>query len=69
MRVRQWEDWKAKPDAFENEHWFVIISGQERLDAPIYHQVNGLVIVDQLGSLAHQPFVPGGTINSVPIVP
>ena len=43
MKLRQWEVWKAKPEGFERDHWFVIISGQERLDAAKYHQVNGLV--------------------------
>jgi hypothetical protein len=43
MKLRQWEVWKTKPAGFEKEHWFVLISGQERLDAPKYHQINGLV--------------------------
>jgi mRNA-degrading endonuclease toxin of MazEF toxin-antitoxin module len=42
MRIRQWEIWKAKPEGFERDHWFVVISGQERLDASRYHQINGL---------------------------
>jgi hypothetical protein len=42
MKIRQWEVWKCKPMGFEKEHWFVIISGQERLDDPRYPQVNGL---------------------------
>jgi hypothetical protein len=41
MKIRQWEIWKAKPEGFKTDHWFVIISGQERLDSP-RHQVNGL---------------------------
>ena len=43
MNVRQWEIWKARPEGFERDHWFVVISGQERLDAPKFNQVNGLV--------------------------
>ena len=42
MKVRQWEIWKARPEGFERDHWFVVISGQERLDSP-KHQVNGLI--------------------------
>jgi mRNA-degrading endonuclease toxin of MazEF toxin-antitoxin module len=33
MKTRQWEIWKAKPVGFEKAHWFVILSGQERLDS------------------------------------
>ena len=32
MKLHQWEVWKAKPPGFERDHWFVIISGQERCD-------------------------------------
>jgi hypothetical protein len=42
MKVRQWQVWKAKVPGFEVDHWFVVISGQERLDSPRFHQVNGL---------------------------
>ena len=42
MKIRQWEIWKAKPQGFDTDHWFVILSGQERLDSPKYHQINGL---------------------------
>ena len=42
MRIRQWEIWKTRPPGFETDHWFVIISGQERLDSLKHHQVNGL---------------------------
>jgi hypothetical protein len=31
-----------RPLGFEKDHWFVIISGQERLDSPRHLQVNGL---------------------------
>ena len=42
MSVRQWEIWKGRPPGFERDHWFVIASGQERLDSPHHTQVNGL---------------------------
>jgi len=42
MNVRQWQIWKCRPPGFEREHWFVILSGQERLDHPQRLQVNGL---------------------------
>ena len=42
MRIRQWEVWKCKPMGFEKDHWFIIISGQERLDSDRHPQVNGL---------------------------
>jgi mRNA-degrading endonuclease toxin of MazEF toxin-antitoxin module len=43
MIFRQWEIWKSKPGGFERDHWFVIISPQERLNSTRHHQVNGLV--------------------------
>jgi len=42
MNVRQWQIWKCRPPRFERDHWFVILSGQERLDHPQRLQVNGL---------------------------
>ena len=42
MKVRQWEIWKCKPAGFERDHWFVILTAQERLDHPHLLQVNGL---------------------------
>lgn len=33
MKFRQWEIWKARPHGFEKDHWFIIVSGQERLDS------------------------------------
>jgi hypothetical protein len=41
MRIRQWEIWKSKPAGFEKEHWFVILSSQERLDSK-RSAINGL---------------------------
>ncbi len=42
MNLRQWEIWKCRPPGFARDHWFVIFSGQERLDNPQRLQVNGL---------------------------
>src|SRR5436309_12849605 len=42
MKLRQWEVWKAKPAGFDQAHWFVLLSNQERLDSPRHHAVNGL---------------------------
>ena len=41
MKFRQWEVWKAKPEGFERAHWFVLVSGQERLNSN-RTTVNGL---------------------------
>jgi hypothetical protein len=42
MNIRQWAIYKARPPGFERDHWFVIISGQERLDSSRTNQINGL---------------------------
>ena len=42
MKLHQWEVWKAKPPGFERDHWFVIVSGQERCDESRHLFVNGL---------------------------
>src|SRR6478752_3704538 len=42
MKVHQWEIWKARPEGFQKDHWFVIVSGQERLDSTRHSQVNAL---------------------------
>lgn len=42
MKIRQWEVWKARPQGFEREHWFVIVSGQEGCDEAKHNFVNGL---------------------------
>jgi len=34
MKIRQWEVWKCQPEGFARDHWFVIVSGQERCDEP-----------------------------------
>ncbi|HXC35142.1 MAG TPA: hypothetical protein VNV43_04665 [Candidatus Acidoferrales bacterium] len=50
MKIRQWEVWKTRPPGFERDHWFVIISGQERLDSARHTQVNGLACFTLRGS-------------------
>src|SRR5262245_5974908 len=42
MNIRQWEIYKARPPGFNKDHWFVIITGQERLNSPRDNPVNGL---------------------------
>jgi len=42
MSPRQWEIWKCRPPGFTRDHWFVILSGQERLDHPHRPQINAL---------------------------
>jgi len=42
MRIRQWEIWKSKPPGFETNHWFVVVSAQERLDNERFTKINGL---------------------------
>ena|SRR5437660_1512605 len=51
MKIRQWEIWKSRPEGFANDHWFVLISGQERLDNPRYRQVNALACFTLRGNL------------------
>jgi hypothetical protein len=42
MIIRQWQIWKCRPPGFARDHWFVIVSPQERLDHPHWQQANGL---------------------------
>ena len=51
MKLRQWEIWKARPAGFERDHWFVIMSGQERCDEPRQLLVNGLACFSLRGQL------------------
>ena len=60
MKIRQWEIWKARPQGFETDHWFVLISGQERLDSPRHHQVNGLACY----TLRGEPIATDVRLNS-----
>jgi hypothetical protein len=40
--IHQWDIWKAKVPGFQTDHWFVLVSGQERIDNPKRSQINGL---------------------------
>ena len=40
--MRQWEIWKGLASGFEREHWFVLLSPQERLASQRHEQINGL---------------------------
>jgi hypothetical protein len=51
MKLHQWEVWKAKPPGFERDHWFVIVSGQERCDESRHLFVNGLACFTLRGHL------------------
>jgi hypothetical protein len=51
MRIHQWEAWKCRPHGFEVDHWFVIISGQERCDEARHLNVNGLACFTLRGRL------------------
>ena len=42
MTVRQWDIWKTRPAGIQKEHWFVILSGAERLQSSSHVQINGL---------------------------
>ncbi|MCI0348017.1 MAG: hypothetical protein L0Z53_01200 [Acidobacteriales bacterium] len=50
MKVRQWEVWKSRPPGFERDHWFVILSPQERCDDPRQLLVNGLACFSLRGT-------------------
>ena len=41
MTIHQWSVWKCKPSGFEKDHWFVILSTDERCASPKV-LVNGL---------------------------
>jgi mRNA-degrading endonuclease toxin of MazEF toxin-antitoxin module len=51
MRIRQWEIWKARPHGVAQDHWFVILSGQERLQSAGFTQINGLACFTLRGSV------------------
>ena len=51
MKLHQSEVWKAKPPGFERDHWFVIVSGQERCDESRHLFVNGLACFTLRGHL------------------
>jgi mRNA-degrading endonuclease toxin of MazEF toxin-antitoxin module len=50
MKIRQWEIWKAKPAEFAKEHWFVVLSSQERIDSNRTN-VNGLACFSLRGEI------------------
>lgn len=60
MSFRQWDIWKCRPAGFESDHWFVLLSNQERLDFDRAHQVNGLACF----SLRGTPRVTDVRLNS-----
>ncbi len=51
MNIHQWEVWKTRPPGFETDHWFVIVSGQERCAEPRQTKVNGLACFTLRGNL------------------
>jgi hypothetical protein len=51
MSVRQWEIWKTRPTGFEQDHGFVIVNGQERLENPLFSTINGLACFTLRGGL------------------
>jgi hypothetical protein len=52
MTPRQWQIWKARPEGFERDHWFVIISGNERCSSERSPKVNGLACFTLRGGLS-----------------
>ena len=49
--MRQWEIWKCRDlPGFDRDHWFVILSGQERIDNPRFLKINGLACFTLRGS-------------------
>jgi hypothetical protein len=50
MKLRQFEVWKCRPPGFEKDHWFVIISNQERCDETRLSVVNGLACYSLRGN-------------------
>lgn len=52
MKIRQWEVWKTRPEGFQTDHWFVVISGQERCDATNLRLINGLACFTLRGRIS-----------------
>jgi hypothetical protein len=48
-KYRQWEIWKHP--AMGRDHWYVLLSGQERLDSR-HEQINGLICFTLRGPLS-----------------
>ena len=51
MKIHQWEIWKARPEGFNTDHWFVVISNQERCDSVRHRAINGLACYKLQGPL------------------
>ena len=51
MTIRQWELWKARPHGLQQDHWFVILAGHERLQSARHSQINGLACFTLRGSM------------------
>lgn len=51
MNIRPWEIWKTRPPGMQQEHWFVILAGPERLLSPIQTQINGLACFTLRGQI------------------
>jgi len=50
VNIHQWDIWKARPVGVEKEHWFVILSGTERLQSISHVQINGLACFSLRGA-------------------
>ena len=50
MKIRQFEVWKCRPMGFQTDHWFVIVSGQERCDEARQLLVNALACFSLRGA-------------------
>jgi hypothetical protein len=44
--------WKTRPPTFQADHWFVVLSAQERCDNPRQLMVNGLACFTLRGRLS-----------------
>jgi hypothetical protein len=55
--MKQWEIWKGKPEGFQADHWFVILSGEERCQNAQLLQVNGLVCFSLRGGPSRKDVV------------
>ena len=51
MTIRRWEVWKARPSGIQQEHWFVILAGDERLLSSSHGQINGLACFTLRGAV------------------
>jgi hypothetical protein len=51
MKLHQWEIWKARPPGMARDHWFVVLSNQERCDEARQLNVNGLACFSLRGTL------------------